>query len=67
MGAVSAPPRSRVCFLCRDSPARPECFLAVDGEERPLCRLCWEQALADPRRAARRLRAPFLPSRFRLF
>ncbi|HEX7898823.1 MAG TPA: hypothetical protein VF950_13750 [Planctomycetota bacterium] len=53
------------CGVCRDLPSREECFLAVGGEERPLCRLCWEQALLDVHRIARRLRSPET-ARFRL-
>lgn len=63
MGSTAAIDR---CRLCGQAPSREECFLAVDGEERPICRLCWEQALLDPRRAARRLHAPRPDSRFRV-
>jgi hypothetical protein len=67
MGSLSAEIRAGACGLCRQAPPREECFLAVEGQERPLCRSCWEQALLDPRRVARRLRSPYDEStRFRL-
>ena len=65
MGSRSA--EIHACGLCREAPSREECFLDVEGDERPLCRSCWEQALADPRRVARRLRSPDESTRFRLW
>lgn len=59
-GAVEA-----TCRVCREHPPRPECFLSVEGAEEPVCRFCWEQAVLDPRRVARRLRSPSTAMRFR--
>ena len=65
MGSLSMEVRAGGCGLCREAPAREECFLDVEGEERPLCRSCWEQALVDLRRVARRLRSPDESTRLR--
>ena len=68
MGSHSAEVRTGACRLCQDAPPREECFLDVEGEERPICRSCWEQALVDLRRVARRLRSPADEStRYRLW
>ena len=67
MGSVFTEDRAGACGLCREAPPREECFLAVEGEERPLCRSCWEQALLDLRRVARRLSSSYDEStRYRL-
>ena len=65
MGSLSMEVRAGACRLCREAPVREECFLAVEGEDRPLCRSCWEQALVDLRRVARRLRSPDESTRYR--
>jgi hypothetical protein len=53
------------CRVCRDQTPQPACFVLVEGAEQPACRLCWEQAVLDPRRVARRLRSPGASFRFR--
>ena len=53
------------CRVCREYPPRSECFLIVEGAEQPVCRLCWEQAVLDPRRVARRLSTPSTSLRYR--
>ncbi len=53
------------CRVCREYPPRPECYLVVQGAEEPVCRLCWEQAVLDPRRVARRLNSPSTSLRYR--
>lgn len=53
------------CRVCREYPPRSECYLVVQGAEEPVCRLCWEQAVLDPRRVARRLNSPSTSLRYR--
>lgn len=55
-----------LCKVCTDLPPRRECFLSIDGAEQPVCRFCWEQAVLDPRRVARRLHDPSTRSRWRV-
>ena len=69
MGSATAEapfPAQTLCRVCAALPPRGECFLAVDGAEEPVCRFCWEQAVLDPRRIARRLHDPSTRSRWRV-
>lgn len=53
------------CRVCREYPLQPACFLRIEGREQSACRYCWEQAVLDPARFARRLRGGPVTRRFR--